>query len=79
MLRRLLDSPWPYFVAAGVLLVLAIASQFEVQFPARSQGAQIEGAFDKLEAGVVLYMVDFVGPVGTVVVGAGQAWIDDAN
>jgi arylsulfatase A-like enzyme len=38
MPRRLLDSPWPYFVAAGVLLLAAIASQFEIQLPSRPGG-----------------------------------------
>jgi len=38
MLRRLLDSPWPYFTAAGVLLLVAIATQFEIRFPSRPEG-----------------------------------------
>ncbi len=37
MLRRWLDSPWPYFVGAAILLIVAIASQFEVRLPARSK------------------------------------------
>ena len=39
MLRKLLDSPWPYFVAAAALLVLAIATQLEIQGPARPSGS----------------------------------------
>ena len=38
MLRRLLDSPRTYFIGAGVLLVIAIASQFELKIPSRSKG-----------------------------------------
>ena len=38
MLRRLLDSPWPYFVGAGLLLLAAIASQFELRLAARPEG-----------------------------------------
>jgi arylsulfatase A-like enzyme len=38
MFRRLLDSPWPYFVGAGILLVVLIASQFEIRVPPRPVG-----------------------------------------
>ena len=38
MLRRLLDSPWPYFAGAALLLVLAIASQFRIAGPSRPEG-----------------------------------------
>jgi arylsulfatase A-like enzyme len=38
MLRRILDSPWPYFGGAGVLLIVAIASQFELHIPSRPKG-----------------------------------------
>jgi arylsulfatase A-like enzyme len=38
MLRRLLDSPWPYFVGAGLLLIVAIASQLEIRMPSRPVG-----------------------------------------
>jgi arylsulfatase A-like enzyme len=60
MLRRLLDSPWPYFVAAGVLLVLAIASQFEVRFPSRSQGTveDIAALKERDDLNVVFILVD---------------------
>ncbi len=36
MSRGFLDSPWPYFVGAGLLAVLAIASQFEIAVPSRT-------------------------------------------
>ena len=35
MLKRFLDSPWPYFVGAGVLVLVAIATQFEIRTPPR--------------------------------------------
>ncbi len=38
MLRRFLDSPWPYFTGAGVLVLVAIATQFEIRFPSRPEG-----------------------------------------
>jgi len=38
MLRRILDSPWFYFSAAGILLVVAIATQFRVDIPSRPKG-----------------------------------------
>jgi arylsulfatase A-like enzyme len=60
MLRRLLDSPWPYFIAAGVLLVLAIASQFEVRFPSRSEGAveDIAALKERDDLNVLFIVVD---------------------
>ena len=40
MLRKLLDSPWPYFVGAALLLVLAIASQLQIAGPSRPKGGR---------------------------------------
>jgi len=37
MARGFLDSPWPYFVAAGALVALAVASQFEIRAPSRKK------------------------------------------
>ena len=37
MLRRLLDSPWTYFSLAGVLLVVLLYTQFEIQLPPRDR------------------------------------------
>jgi len=60
MLRRWLDSPWPYFVGAGILLLLAIASQFEVQLPSRSQGSveDIATLRDRDDTNVVFVLID---------------------
>ena len=45
MSRGFLDSPWPYFVAAGVLVALAVASQFEIRTPSRKK-APVERLLD---------------------------------
>ena len=42
MLRRLLDSPRTYYALAGILLVVAVLSQFEIRTPARPEGRQAE-------------------------------------
>ena len=42
MLRRLLDSPRTYYALAGILLVVAVLSQFEIRAPARPEGRQAE-------------------------------------
>jgi arylsulfatase A-like enzyme len=42
MLRRLLDSPWTYYGIAGLLLVVAVLSQFEIRTPARPVGGEAE-------------------------------------
>jgi arylsulfatase A-like enzyme len=60
MFRRFLDSPWPYFIGAVILLILAIASQFEVRVPSRDRGtvddiAMLRGRDD---LNVVFIMVD---------------------
>jgi arylsulfatase A-like enzyme len=36
---RWLDSPWPYFAGAGILFILAVASQFEFRLPSRPTGS----------------------------------------
>ena len=38
LLRRLLDSPWTYFTLAGLLAIVAIASQFRLHVPSRPMG-----------------------------------------
>jgi arylsulfatase A-like enzyme len=60
MWRRLLDSPWTYFSAAGVLLVVAIATQFEVRFPSRAEGSveDIERLRDRGDLSVLFILVD---------------------
>jgi len=42
MLRRLLDSPRTYYLLAGILLVVAVLSQFEIRTPARPDGREAE-------------------------------------
>ena len=37
MLRRLLDSPWTYFAGAGILLLVLVATQFEIRLPTRPE------------------------------------------
>lgn len=60
MLRRLLDSPWPYFGAAGVLLLVAIATQFEVRLPSRPEGSveEIERLRERGDLSVLFVLVD---------------------
>jgi arylsulfatase A-like enzyme len=38
MWRRIIDSAWTYFIGAGLLLAIAIASQFELKIPSRPKG-----------------------------------------
>jgi arylsulfatase A-like enzyme len=60
MLRRLLDSPATYFVGAGVLFVLAVASQVEVRLPAREVAPATELAKlrDRDDLNVVFVLID---------------------
>jgi arylsulfatase A-like enzyme len=60
MLRRLLDSPRTYFVAAGLLLVAGVASQFEVNLPSRPKGglAELEELRTRDDVNVVFILVD---------------------
>jgi len=60
MLRKLLDSPWPYFAGAALLLVLAIASQFRFAGPARPQGSvqEIASLRERKDLNVVFVLVD---------------------
>ena len=60
MARRLLDSPWPYFAAAGMLLIVAIASQFELQIPSRSKGTvdDIVALRERDDLNVIFMVVD---------------------
>jgi choline-sulfatase len=60
MLRKLLDSPWTYFAGAGLLGVLAIASQFELRLRSRSvEGVEaIETLRERADLNVVLILVD---------------------
>jgi arylsulfatase A-like enzyme len=60
MLRRLLDSPWPYFIGAGLLLIAAIASQFEIRVPSRPVGrpADIVSLRARNDLNVVFILID---------------------
>jgi arylsulfatase A-like enzyme len=60
VLRRLLDSPWPYFSAAGVLVLVAIATQFEVRLPSRPEGSveEISALRDRDDLSVLFVLVD---------------------
>ncbi len=60
MLRRLLDSPWPYFVLAALLAVVGLASQLERRKPPRPVGglaalAELRGRQD---LNVVFILID---------------------
>jgi len=60
MLRRLLDSPRTYFVAAGLLLVIAIATQFELHLPSRPKGTvdDIAALSQRNDLNVIFVLVD---------------------
>jgi arylsulfatase A-like enzyme len=60
MLRRLFDSPTFYFVAAALLIVLAIVSQLEFQGPARPKGAaeDIAKLRERRDLNLVFLLVD---------------------
>ena len=60
MLRRILDSPWPYFVGAGLLLAIAVASQVDVQIRSRPQGtaADIPELRERDGLNVVFVLID---------------------
>jgi arylsulfatase A-like enzyme len=60
MLRRIIDSPWFYFGAAGLLLVAAIASQFKLQIPSRPTGTvdDIAALSERDDLNVIFILVD---------------------
>lgn len=60
MLRRLLDSPVTYFVGAGALLLVAIATQFELNIPSRPSGtvADLAALKDRDDINVLFIVVD---------------------
>jgi len=60
MARGFFDSPTPYFVAAGILLVAAVASQFEVDFPSREvEPPEAIGALaEREDLNVVFLLID---------------------
>ncbi|MGI9592650.1 MAG: sulfatase [Myxococcota bacterium] len=60
MSRRLLDQPWLYFTGAGLLLLVAIVSQFEFSLPAREEGKpeDLLGLRNRDDLNVVFIVVD---------------------
>ena len=60
MLRRLLDSPWTYFAGAGILLLVAIATQFEVRLPSRPEAPpdEIAKLRERGDLNVLFILVD---------------------
>ena len=60
MFRRLIDSSSTYFVGAAILLVAAIATQFELDFPARPRGSveDISQLANRDDLNVVFIVVD---------------------
>jgi arylsulfatase A-like enzyme len=60
MLRRILDSPWLYFAGAGLLLIVAVASQFDLQIPSRPKGTpeDIARLAERDDLNVIFILVD---------------------
>lgn len=60
MLRRILDSPWLYFGAAALLLVAALATQFRVSVPSRSEAPleEISKLSSRKDLNLVYILVD---------------------
>jgi arylsulfatase A-like enzyme len=60
VLRRILDSPWLYFGLAGVLLVIAVLSQFEIRTPDRSEGRpeEIASLRERDDVNVIWILID---------------------
>lgn len=60
MLRRLLDSPWTYFVLAGALFVVLLLTQFEVRLPPRPSGTpdEIQALKQRDDVNVVWILID---------------------
>ncbi len=60
MLRRLFDSPWTYFSLAGVLLVVLLITQFEIELPPRDRGAaaDIAALAQRTDTNLVFVLID---------------------
>ena len=60
MLRRLLDSPKTYFVAAGFLLLVAVATQLEIKPPSTQTGdvEEILALRDRGDLNLVFLLID---------------------
>ncbi len=60
MLRRIFDSSWFYFTLAGLLLVVAIATQVQVQVPSRPKGTvdDIAKLKERDDLNVIFILID---------------------
>lgn len=60
MLRKVLDSAWFYFTLAGILLVVAVISQFEIRLPSRPKGdvEDIRALKDRDDLNVIFILID---------------------
>lgn len=60
MLRRLLDSPVTYFAAAGILLLAALSTQFELTIPSRPGGTveELRELRNRDDLNVVFIVID---------------------
>lgn len=60
MARRILDSAWPYFALAGLLLLAALATQFEVRVPTRDTApiSELTKLRDRGDLNVVFVLID---------------------
>jgi len=59
MLRRLLASPWPYFVLAGIFLLVAVLTQIHIGIPTRPRGdvSQLKSLHERRDLNVILVVV----------------------
>ena len=60
MSRRTLQSPWLYFSAAGLLLLVGLASQVRIHWPSRPEGgvAELDALRQRHDLNVVFLLVD---------------------
>lgn len=60
MLRRLFDSSWTYFSLAGVLLLVLLYTQFEVELPPRPRGTadEIRKLAERTDTNLIFIVID---------------------
>lgn len=60
MARGILDSAWPYFALAGLLLIAALATQFEIRVPTRSKApiTELTRLEERDDLNVVFVLID---------------------
>lgn len=60
MSRGVLDSAWPYFIAAAVLLLAAVVTQFRIDIPSRRAAptTELRALRDRDDLNVVFLLVD---------------------